>query len=154
MPVNDVCQCRGVSLPSHFHCYRRCLGVTVTVAFASQLQLGLFSELIPLIVAPLAASGTISVTLVAPMVFGIDSPSAISFPLRWTSCTGAMRLTLVFSSQLWWCEGAQQGPFGDWQVRHWLGERILSGDLRSRPCDARVSANCKRGKACIAFRVS
>ena len=60
-------------------------GVTVTVAFASQLQLGLFSELIPLIVAPPAASGTISVTLVAPMVFGIDSPSAISFPLRWTS---------------------------------------------------------------------
>ena len=49
-------------------------------------------------------------------------------------------------------EGVQRGPFCNWQMRDWWQKRMLPKNLDIRPCDARASANRKRGDSQVAFR--
>ena len=42
-------------------------------------------------------------------------------------------------------EGVQRGPFCNWQMRDCWQKRMLPKSLDIRPCDARASANRKRG---------
>ena len=50
-------------------------------------------------------------------------------------------------------EGVQRGPFTNSEMKDWWEKLRLPKNLHFRPCDARVSANMKRGSRQVAFHI-